>query len=61
MKLGFSWRVLVFIAPALLIYATFSALPLIDTLRLGLYSADDSGVRSFSGLANYTTILADPQ
>ena len=27
MKLGFSWRVLVFIAPALLIYATFSALP----------------------------------
>ena len=61
MKLGFSWRVLVFIAPALLIYATFSALPLIDTLRLGLYSADDTGLRTFTGLSNYQTILSDPQ
>lgn len=61
MKQGFSWRVLVFIAPALLIYGLFSALPLVDTLRLGLYSADDTGVRTFSGLANYLAILTDPQ
>jgi len=61
MKQGFSWRVLVFIAPALLIYAVFSAWPLLDTLRLGLYSTNDTGVRSFSGLANYSTILQDPQ
>jgi len=61
MKQGFSWRVLVFITPALLIYAIFSALPLIDTLRLGLYSTNETGVRSFSGLANYSTILQDPQ
>ena len=61
MKQGFSWRVLVFIAPALLIYAVFSAWPLLDTLRLGLYSANETGVRSFSGLANYSTILQDPQ
>ena len=61
MKQGFSWRVLVFIAPALLIYAIFSALPLLDTLRLGLYSTDETGLRSFSGLANYATILRDPQ
>jgi raffinose/stachyose/melibiose transport system permease protein len=60
MKLGFSWRVLVFIAPALLIYGVFSALPLLDTLRLGLYTANDTGVRSFSGLANYATILNNP-
>jgi raffinose/stachyose/melibiose transport system permease protein len=60
MKLGFSWRVLVFIAPALLIYGVFSALPLLDTLRLGLYAANDTGVRSFSGLANYVTILNNP-
>jgi raffinose/stachyose/melibiose transport system permease protein len=60
MKLGFSWRVMVFIAPALLIYGVFSALPLLDTLRLGLYTADDTGVRSFSGLANYVTILSNP-
>ena len=61
MKQGFSWPVLVFIAPALLIYAVFSALPLLDTLRLGLYSADEFGVVTFSGLANYQTILKDPQ
>jgi raffinose/stachyose/melibiose transport system permease protein len=61
MKQGFSWRVLVFIAPALLIYMVFSALPLLDTLRLGLYTADDTGQRTFAGLANYTTILSDPQ
>ncbi|BDT68387.1 carbohydrate ABC transporter permease [Rhodoferax sp. WC2427] len=61
MKQGFSWRVLVFITPALLVYAVFSALPLLDTLRLGLYSTDENGLRSFSGLANYATILHDPQ
>ena len=61
MKQGFSWHVLVFIAPALLIYAVFSAFPLLDTLRLGLYSADEFGRVTFSGLANYQTILGDPQ
>jgi raffinose/stachyose/melibiose transport system permease protein len=61
MKQGFSWRVLVFITPALLVYVVFSALPLLDTLRLGLYSTDENGLRSFSGLANYATILHDPQ
>jgi raffinose/stachyose/melibiose transport system permease protein len=61
MKQGFSWHVLVFIAPALLIYAVFSAFPLLDTLRLGLYSADEFGKVTFSGLANYQTILGDPQ
>ncbi len=61
MQQGFSWRVLVFVAPALLIYGCFSAFPLLDTLRLGLFSADETGVRSFSGLGNYFTILTDPQ
>ena len=61
MQLGFSWRVAVFLLPALCIYALFSAFPLIDTLRLGLYTADDTGARSFAGLSNYLTILQDPQ
>jgi raffinose/stachyose/melibiose transport system permease protein len=61
MQQGFSWRVMVFVAPALLIYGLFSAFPLLDTLRLGLFSADETGVRSFSGLGNYATILSDPQ
>ena len=61
MQQGFTWRVAVFIAPALLVYGLFSAWPLLDTLRLGLYAADESGQRSFSALANYRTILSDPQ
>ena len=61
MQAGFSWRVAVFLLPALLIYAVFSAVPLLDTLLLGLFTANENGVRSFAGLANYLTILQDPQ
>ena len=42
-KKTFPWHVLVFLAPALVIYSLFSALPLADTLRLGLYTIDESG------------------
>lgn len=59
-KRAFPWHVLVFLAPALIIYSLFSALPLADTLRLGLYTTDESGAHHFAGLANYATILFDP-
>jgi raffinose/stachyose/melibiose transport system permease protein len=52
---------LVFLAPAVVVYAMFSALPLADTLRLGFYATDDAGVREFVGLANFRTILGDPE
>ena len=55
------WHLLVFLAPAVLIYGAFSAWPLIDTLRLGLYSTDATGVVTFSGLANFRALLSDPQ
>jgi raffinose/stachyose/melibiose transport system permease protein len=53
------WPALVFLAPAVLIYGVFSAWPLLDTLRLGLYTTDAHGGVSFAGLANYRTILFD--
>lgn len=56
-----TWHLWVFLAPAFLIYALFSAWPLIDTLRLGMYSHAENGDLYFSGLQNYTTILNDPQ
>ncbi len=55
------WQLAVFLAPALLIYAVFSALPLLDTLRLGLYAANDAGESRFVGLTNFQTILLDPE
>ena len=60
MKTIRAWQLAVLLAPAVLIYALFSALPLLDTLRLGFYTANDAGVRSFVGLDNYRTILFDP-
>src|SRR5262249_18659988 len=53
------WHVLVFLAPALLIYTAFSAWPLVDTLRLGLYATDEAGRTTFAGLANFHKLLFD--
>jgi raffinose/stachyose/melibiose transport system permease protein len=55
------WQLALFLLPALLVYAAFSALPLLDTLRLGFFTAHDTGARSFAGLANFRTIVADPE
>lgn len=60
MKKASPWQIAAFLAPALIVYAMFSALPLLDTLRLGFYSTDDAGRHAFAGLANYRAILADP-
>src|SRR6185369_5120363 len=61
MQQRFGWHVLVFLAPALLIYTAFSAWPLADTLRLGLYSTDASGGVAFAGLANFRKLLFEPE
>lgn len=53
------WHILVFLAPAVIIYSLFSALPLLDTLRLGFFSSTDTGERLFAGFANYHTLLFD--
>ncbi|HEX5683081.1 MAG TPA: sugar ABC transporter permease, partial [Ideonella sp.] len=53
------WPALVFLAPALLVYTVFSAWPLADTLRLGLYATDETGGTAFAGLANFRTLLFD--
>ena len=44
-----------------LVVTVFSAWPLLDTLRLGLYATDARGVVSFAGLDNFRTILFDAQ
>ncbi|MFT5645011.1 MAG: raffinose/stachyose/melibiose transport system permease protein [Janthinobacterium sp.] len=59
MKKRFPWHVMLFLAPALVIYTLFSALPLIDTLRLGFYDTSASGSHRFTGWSNYATILLD--
>jgi raffinose/stachyose/melibiose transport system permease protein len=56
----FPWHVVVFLAPAVLVYTAFMVWPLVDTLRLSLFRIDDSGQTVFGGIANYVRLLTDP-
>ncbi len=61
---GRSWRdwplhVVVFLAPATIIYSLFMIYPLADSIRLSLFAPDESGQLGYVGLANYVTILTN--
>lgn len=49
----------VFLAPAMLLYTVFMVWPLVDSVRLSFFTANDSGVRRFVGLANYLTLFTN--
>ena len=61
MKKKFPFHIVVFLFPACFIYSIFMIYPLIDTMRVSLYTQnllgenmdDSSGVRAFIGLRNY--------
>ena len=55
----FPWHILVFLAPAVLIYTVFMIVPLIDSLRLSFFTQDARDVESFAGLQNYVRLLTD--
>lgn len=57
-KPTFRWHILVFLAPAFLIYTTFMVVPLFGTLQMSLFSEID-GVQKFVGLANFATLFGD--
>jgi raffinose/stachyose/melibiose transport system permease protein len=52
------WHIVVFLAPAVLIYTAIMIFPLFNTLRLALYSEVDN-VRVFTGLDNFRTLFGD--
>lgn len=56
----FPWHIAVFLAPATLIYTVFMIYPLLDSMRLSLFTRDETGAASFVGLANYTALFFDP-
>ncbi len=49
------WHLVVFLAPAVLIYTAFMVYPLFESLRLSLFSSNGS----FVGTANYAQLLTD--
>ncbi len=52
-------HILVFLAPAVLVYTAIMIFPLFNTLRLALYTQGEEG-RVFAGLANFRTLFGDP-
>jgi raffinose/stachyose/melibiose transport system permease protein len=60
-KKPFPTHIVVFLAPAVIIYTVFMIYPLIDSLRLSLYEFDpQTRTEAFVGLQNYQTLFTDP-
>jgi raffinose/stachyose/melibiose transport system permease protein len=53
------WHILVFLAPAILVYSLLMILPLVETLRLALLATTETGVR-FVGTGNFATLFGEP-
>ncbi len=53
------WHIVVFLAPAVLVYTAVMILPLFNTLRLALYTEVNQS-RVFVGLDNFRTLFGDP-
>ena len=54
-----SWYWLLYILPALFIYVVFMAYPLLDSLRLSLYTGSNNLNREFIGLGNFKKLFTD--
>jgi raffinose/stachyose/melibiose transport system permease protein len=59
MKARARTHIFVFLAPAVLVYTAVMIWPLFNTLRLSLYTVDETG-RHFAGLGNFHTLFGDP-
>lgn len=55
----FPTHILVFLAPATLLYTVFMIYPLLDSLRLSLFTLGANGVEVFAGFQNYVTLLTN--
>jgi raffinose/stachyose/melibiose transport system permease protein len=56
----FPVHIVVFLAPAVIVYTAFMIYPLLDSLRLSLFANDASGGLVFVGLGNYQRLLTEP-
>ena len=59
MRARFPWHIVVFLAPAVLVYSTFMILPIFGTLQSALYTEVEQE-RLFVGLENFRTLFFDP-
>ncbi|MBL7161829.1 MAG: sugar ABC transporter permease [Anaerolineales bacterium] len=52
-------HVVVFLAPATIIYTLFMIYPLVDSLRLSFFTTTEQGTEMFAGFQNFITLLSD--
>ncbi|MBV6392082.1 MAG: Lactose transport system permease protein LacF [Anaerolineales bacterium] len=57
-RLTLTW--VLFLLPALLVYLTFMAGPLFDSLRLSLYTGEGYNPKTFVGFQNYINLFTNP-
>lgn len=55
-RTSFPTHIVVFLAPAVVVYTLFMVYPLLNSLRLSLFSTDGS---TFVGMQNYVTLFTD--
>lgn len=55
----FPTHIVVFLAPATIIYTLFMVYPLLDSMRLSFFTSDSVGNEFFIGIQNYVTLLTD--
>lgn len=58
-KRKFRTYIIVFLAPAFLIYTMFMIYPLLSSLGLSFFTADKAGDESFTGFANFIKLMTD--
>jgi raffinose/stachyose/melibiose transport system permease protein len=56
----FPTHILVFLAPAVIIYSLFMVYPLLDSLRLSFFTILPQNREVFAGLNNYITLFTNP-
>ncbi len=61
LKKPFPYHIIVFLAPAVIIYTVFMMYPLVDSLRLGFFAPDKDNPQEevFVGFDNYEKLLTD--
>ncbi len=58
---AFPFHIIIFLAPAVIVYTVFMILPLLDSLRLSLFTLTNDRREIFVGLSNYILLLTDPK
>ncbi len=56
----FPWHLVVFLAPAVLVYTVFMIYPMVASLTFSLFQDAGNGRQVFVGLGNYVRLLTDP-